>query len=81
MDNVDRIMSQERCTICPEIQCSGESVILTSRGVNGINAASKERGVDIVVHEGDSVHVKCRQKYVNKKQISLDVGKDNKEDR
>ena len=36
-----------------------------------VNTAEHERGVDIVVTAGSCVHITCRQKFTDKKDISL----------
>ena len=40
-------------------------VTLSIKGLEGINRASKERGVSLKVVQGDFVHKECRQRYTH----------------
>ena len=70
-------VSQGICPICKEeIEDSGRDVVeIQQRGAKGINIASGKRGDDIVVTDGDKVHVSCPKRYVNEKYIKSDVAK------
>ena len=50
---------------------SADIVTLLVKGAAGVNTAAHERGVDIVVTAGNYVHITCRQKFTDKKDISL----------
>lgn len=50
----------QHCGICKKIVEDGqEAVTLMQKGADGINAASKLRGSDVVVSAGNRVHVLC----------------------
>ena len=61
----------EFCPICKSTSARADFVAITQRGVDGINAASRARGDDISLTVGTKVHIDCRKKYVNKKDIEL----------
>lgn len=65
---MDQILRQY-CAICKE-SIVNNGVALTSKGIDGINRASKERGDTVDVREGDSVHIACRKRYTNPSYIS-----------
>ena len=48
----------------------GETVSLTEKGANGVNNANTLRNANIHVDAGDVVHTKCRQTFINKKDIA-----------
>lgn len=72
-------MAETKCKICGLFVNSDgdahESVKLTQKGADGINRSSKDRNDDIQAGAGDFVHITCRQRYVNKKNIALSVSK------
>jgi hypothetical protein len=59
------------CTICNGSLSDGVVIKLREKGANGINAASVLRGDRLVVSAGCNVHLQCRKRYVNKKEIKL----------
>ena len=63
----------EICIIICNAPLSNSANIITLRvkGAEGVNTAAHERGVDIVVIACSCVHIKCRQKFTDKKDISL----------
>ena len=50
------------CAICKEI-VKEDGIELTSKGVDGVNRASEERGDKIVFKLGDFVHKECRRSF------------------
>ena len=59
------------CSICGDDLNNGlETVVLTTRGCEGITNASHLRGDSLTVSAGQAVHKKCRQKYTNAKDIA-----------
>ena len=63
---------EDLCSICDrEIQASEASSILRQKGADGINAASTNRGDNIVVTAGRKVHIDCRKRYTNPIDIQL----------
>ena len=50
------------CTICKG-EALDNGVVLTQRGVDGLNEVSKERGDTVVVVLGDTVHKNCRRDF------------------
>uniref|UniRef100_UPI00358E1706 uncharacterized protein n=1 Tax=Myxine glutinosa TaxID=7769 RepID=UPI00358E1706 len=63
--------SKETCPLCQrELDCE-ETVVVREKGAKGINHASVERGVDIRVEAGTSMHKTCRINHINKKDIAL----------
>ena len=64
--------SYEICIICnAPLSNSADIVTLRVKAAEGVNIAAHERGVDIVVTAGSCVHITCRQKFTDKKDISL----------
>ena len=62
--------SKETCPLCQrDLDCE-ETVVVREKGAEGINRASIERGVDIRVESGTSVHKTCRVHHINKKDIA-----------
>ena len=62
----------EVCKICEEslvTTCTRNSVCLTLKGCNTINAAGVERGQDIHCIPGDFVHTDCRKYLTDKRRI------------
>ena len=55
-------MEYPHCAICLKT-IESDGVVLTSKGIDGINRASKARGNTVSVVQGDSVHKECRQNY------------------
>ena len=48
-------------------------VVLTEKGVNGINNAKKWRGDIRAIFTGEHVHIVCQTRYVNSKTIAQDL--------
>ena len=46
-------------------QSGNEKVKLQQKGVDGINKASKKRGIELNVEKGMFVHKNCRSRYIN----------------
>lgn len=68
--------SKETCPLCQrELDCE-ETVVVREKGAEGINRASIERGVDVRVQAGNSVHKTCRVNHINKKDILISSKKD-----
>ena len=65
------------CRICLKCIDRGETVSLTEKGANGVNNATTLRNADIHVDAGDVVHKKCRQTFINKKDIATNRSFDN----
>lgn len=63
----------ESCPFCQKALGGEEATLIGQKGAEGINAASRERGDDIVVVAGIHVHASCRKNYVNKKNIATEV--------
>lgn len=55
------------CIICGEE--ASPLTILTQKGANSVNLASKERKSTVVAKEGSSVHPECRKRFIDKKDI------------
>ena len=53
-------MEYPHCAVCLET-IESDGVVLTSKGIDGVNRASKARGDTVSVVQGDSVHKECRQ--------------------
>ena len=70
-------VSQDICSICKEdIEDSNEKwVAVQLNGGKGINAASVKRKDNLVVAVGAKVHIICRQRYINEKDIKSHVAK------
>ena len=67
---------EEDCKICGSKIIHSDTylyVVLTGKGVNGINNAKKRRGDSWTISTGECVHIACRGKYVNSKTIEQDV--------
>ncbi|KAI3379074.1 hypothetical protein SNEBB_002215 [Seison nebaliae] len=63
--------SKETCPLCQgKLDCE-ETVVVREKGAEGINRASIERGVDIKVEAGTSVHKTCRAIHINSTSIAL----------
>ena len=67
--------SQAICPICKEeIENSCHNwVAVRSKGAKGINESSVKRKDNLVVAAGDKVHISCRQRYINEKDIQSHV--------
>lgn len=66
----------EYCAICNESLENGqEIVVLHQKGCDGIEKASKLRGVTFSTSVGQTVHVKCRLEFCNINCIKRDLGK------
>ncbi len=52
------------------------SVVLKKKGSDGINSASSQRADTVVVQPGQSVHIKCRSKYINPNNILASQNKE-----
>ena len=63
------------CVICKKSLSNGEpTVVLRSKGSDGINRASEKRGsVDIRTQPGQTVHQECRREFVNPNCIERDI--------
>lgn len=59
----------EVCKICHGPLATSSTVCLTSKGSKTINAASEERGQDILCIPGDVVHTDCRKFLTDKRRI------------
>ena len=56
------------CIICfKDIVCN--PILITKKGAESINVASKERNSDVVASEGSTVHSECRKRFTDKKDI------------
>ena len=67
---------EEDCKICGSkiiLSDTNLHVVLTEKGVNGINNAKKRRGDSSTISTGERVHIACRGRYVNSKIIEQDV--------
>jgi 5'-3' exonuclease len=65
------------CPLCKErFQDDGDVVEVRQKGADGINAASAQRGDDIVVAAGCKVHSGCRKRYINPHDIENQQKKD-----
>ncbi|KAG7178151.1 hypothetical protein Hamer_G003931 [Homarus americanus] len=62
-------VNQETCPICREDLDVSDVVELRQKGADGINSASVQRGNDVVVSAGEKVHITCRKRYINPKDI------------
>ncbi len=68
--------SKETCPLCErDLDCE-ETVVVREKGAEGINRASIERGVNVRVEAGTSVHKTCRFYHVDKKRIASASNKD-----
>ena len=69
---------EEDCKICGSkiiLSDTNLHVVLTEKGVNGINNAKKRRGDSSTISTGERVHIACRGRYVNSKITEQDVNK------
>ena len=64
--------NQEPCPLCQKELGSEDEVKIGKKGAEGINNASVERGNNITVTDGTTVHKSCRSTYINKKYIEKD---------
>jgi hypothetical protein len=71
-------MEHQNCAICLHSVAS-DGVVLTSKGVDGINRASKARGDTINVVQGDKVHKVCRQRYTHPSNIAKSLRQSDEE--
>ena len=56
------------CILCNKFLNSPDDVVtVQQKAAEGINRAALDRGVDIIVTAGISVHISCRIKFTNKK--------------
>ena len=53
-------MEYPHCAICLKT-IESDGIVLASKGIDGVNRASKARGDTFSVVQGDSVHKECRQ--------------------
>ena len=59
------------CKICSKHNGDTDNFATVDKvGATGINAAGKLRNVDICVEAGDTVHKKCRLRFIDKKDIA-----------
>ena len=55
------------CAICNKHIVGGKDFcVIREKGANGINKASREKGDDLVVEAGATVHVVCRKNYLKR---------------
>ena len=65
--------NQEICVICKKETVENDEVVkIRKKGADGFNSASDQRGDNIVVAAGDTVHKTCRRDFINKKDIEID---------
>ncbi|KAG7161135.1 hypothetical protein Hamer_G004782 [Homarus americanus] len=62
-------VNQETCPICREVLDVSDVVELRQKGADGINSASVQRRDDVAVLAGEKVHITCRKRYINPKDI------------
>ena len=63
----------DKCCLCDEwITGERKSVVLTSKGSEGVNRASIQRKKDLTTVPGDTVHVDCRRDYCKTTSIARD---------
>ena len=61
------------CKICSKHNGDNDDIVTVGKvGATGINTAGKLRNVDICVEAGDTVHKKCRVRFIDKKDIASD---------
>lgn len=64
--------TDELCVIFNETLTREQEVVcISQKGAESINASSHSRGSDIVALPGKYVHVVCRKKFTNKKDIEI----------
>jgi len=64
---------QEICVICKKETVENDEVVkIRKKGADGFNSASDQRGDNIVVAAGDTVHKTCRWDFINKKDNEID---------
>ena len=62
--------NEENCPFCQDALCTQETVVIGTKGAESINRASLERGVNIRIEAGTSVHKRCRIRHVDAKHIA-----------
>ncbi|CAK8687768.1 unnamed protein product [Clavelina lepadiformis] len=64
------------CVFCSNsiLECDA-AVTLTAKGVDGIVKASAQRGENLNIVVGQSVHVECRKRYTNPKALLVQMKK------
>ena len=63
----------QMCVFCSEPLRNGKTTVqVTPRGIPRIIDAKQERGSNIEIKAGDTVHTDCRADFINKKSISRD---------
>ena len=63
----------EKCCLCDElITGNRNSVVLTSKGSEGVNRASVQRKKNLTTVPRDRVHVDCRRDYCRTTSIARD---------
>jgi hypothetical protein len=60
-----------QCAICKKSDTNDTLIVLSRKGAEGINNASKLRKDVIIVADGFKVHSTCRKRYTDKKDISI----------
>lgn len=66
----------EKCRICNEAISDGKAtVVLRTKGSDGVNRASSQRGSDLVVNPGETLHVECRRNYCKADNIARDLAR------
>ena len=67
-------VTRQTCCICEESTCDGKpTVVLQTKGSDGVNRASLQRGSDMRTVPGELVHVECRRKYCKPDNIQHDM--------
>lgn len=56
-----------QCAICKKSDTNDTLIVLSPKGAEGINNASKLRQDVIIVADGFKVHSTCRKRYTDKK--------------
>lgn len=56
-------VKRQTCCICEESTCDGKPTVLQTKGSDGVNRASLQRGSDLRTVPGELVHVECRRTY------------------
>ena len=63
-------MSKNICIICDvTIEENEETCVVKDKGAEGINNCSKQQGLKLVVESGTELHVKCRKRFIDQKDI------------
>ena len=66
----------EKCRICNEAISDGKAtVVLRTKGSDGVNRASSQCGRDLVVNPGERLHIECRRNYCKADNIARDLAR------